>query len=134
MTEPAAMPSLAEVGAWIGAEVAELGGARVGEVEGFFVDAGSREPAWLVAKLGRRRGTRMVAVPLRDCAGAAFGVWVAQDAEKLRTAPVVDPSRPLRREHELAICAHFGIGEAVGRADEVADRPEGEITAEPPGT
>jgi hypothetical protein len=132
MAEPAAMPSPAEVGSWAGAEVAELGGAKVGTVEGFFVDAGSREPAWLIAKLGRRRGTRLVALPLRDCAGAAFGVWTAADAEKLRTAPVVDPARPLRREHELTICAHFGIGEAVGRAAEVAGRPEGEITAEPP--
>jgi hypothetical protein len=132
MAEPAAMPSLAEVGSWVGADVAELGGARVGEIEGFFVDAGSREPAWLIAKLGRRRSTRLVAVPLRDCAGAAFGVWTAQDGEKLRTAPVVDPARPLRREHELTICAHFGIGEAVGRAAEVAGRPENEITAEPP--
>jgi hypothetical protein len=133
MAEPAAMPSLAEAGSWVGAEVTELGGTRIGEVEGLFVDVGSREPAWLVARLGRRRGTRLVAVPLRDCAGAAFGVWIAQGGEKLRTAPVVDPSRPLRREHELAICAHFGIGEAMGRAAEVADRPVGEITAEPPG-
>lgn len=134
MVEPAAMPSLAEVSSWVGAEFAEADGTKVGEVEGFFVDVASREPAWLIARLGRRRGTRLVAVPLRDCAGAAFGVWAAQDGEKLRTAPVVDPLRPLRREHELAICTHFGISEAVGRAAEVADRPEGEITAEPPGS
>jgi hypothetical protein len=56
---------------------------------------------------------------------------VAQDAEALSAAPVVDPARPLRREHELAICAHFGIGEAVGRAAEVAGRPEGAVTASP---
>jgi hypothetical protein len=133
MAEPAAMPSLAEVVSWVGAELAEAGGTAVGEVEGFFVDVVSREPAWLIARLSRRRGTRLVAVPLRDCAGAPFGVWVAEDGEKLRTAPVVDPARPLRREHELTICAHFGIGEAVGRAAEVAGRPEGEVTAEPPG-
>ncbi len=72
-------------------------------------------------------------MPLRDCAGAAFGVWVAQEGEALQTAPVVDPTRPLRREHELTICAHFGIGEAVGRAAEVAGRPEGAVTASPPG-
>ena len=43
----------------------------------------------------------------------------------MRSAPVVDPARPLLREHELTICAHYGIGEAVGRAAEVAGRPEG---------
>jgi hypothetical protein len=57
---------------------------------------------------------------------------VALEEEALRSAPVVDPTRPLRREHELTICAHFGIGEGVGRAAEVAGRPEGAVTAEPP--
>ena len=51
--------------------------------------------------------------------------------ETLREAPAVDPSRPLLREHELAICAHYGIGEGVGRAAEVAERDEGALTAKP---
>jgi hypothetical protein len=132
MPEAAAMPSLAEVSGWIGAEVREIDGAKVGEVHGLFVDDASGDPAWLIARVGRRRRTKLVAVPLRDCAGAAFGVWVAQEGEALQTAPVVDPTRPLRREHELTICAHFAIGESVGRAAEVAGRPEGAVTAKPP--
>jgi hypothetical protein len=133
MAEAAAMPTLAEVRKWVGAELGEIDGAGVGAVEGFFVDSGSGNPVWLIARVGRRRHTRLVAVPLRDCAGAAFGVWVAHDAAALSTAPVVDPTRPLRREHELTICAHFGIGEGVGRAAEVVGRPEGAVTASPPG-
>lgn len=128
-----AMPSLAEVMGWVGSEVSEIDGAAVGQVEGLFVDDAGGDPAWLILRLGRRRRTRLVAVPLRDCAGAAFGVWVAHGGEALRGAPVVDPARPLRREHELAICAHFGVGEGVGRAAEVASRPEGSVTAVPPG-
>jgi hypothetical protein len=129
----AAMPSLAEATSWVGAEVREIDGVTVGEVDGFFVDRATGDPAWLIAKVGRRRHAKLVAVPLRDCAGAAFGVWVAQEGEVLRTAPVVDPTRPLQREHELTICSHFGIGERVGRAAEVAGRPEGDVTASPPG-
>jgi hypothetical protein len=117
---------------WLGAEVAEIGGIGVGQVQGIFVDADSGEPAWLVARLGRRRRTRVVAIPFANCAGAPFGVWVAQEGEAIRSAPVVDPTRPLRREHELTICAHFGIGEKVGRAAQVAGRDEGGITAAPP--
>jgi hypothetical protein len=131
MAEATALPSLGEAMRWVGAEVREIDGAAVGEVEGFFVDATSGDPAWLIARLGRRRRTRLVAVPLRDCAGAAFGVWVAQEGELLRTAPVVDPSRPLQRQHELTICSHFGIGADVGRAAEVAERPDGTVTASP---
>jgi hypothetical protein len=123
----------AEAMGWLGADVAEIGGDPVGQVQGLFVDADSGEPAWLVARLGRRRRARVVAVPFANCAGAPFGVWVAQEGDAIRSAPVVDPTRPLRREHELMICAHFGIGEKVGRAAAVAGREEGNITATPPG-
>lgn len=131
MTE-AARPSVAEAMAWLGADVAELSGKAVGQVQGFYLDAESGEPAWLIARLGRRRRARVVAVPFSNCAGAPFGVWVGQEADAIRSAPVVDPTRPLRREHELTICAHFGIGDKVGRAAEVAGREGGGITATPP--
>ena len=133
MPEQGRKPTSAETMGWLGAELAELGGNAIGQVQGLFVDAESGDPAWLIARLGRRRRTRIVAVPFANCAGAPFGVWVAQEADAIRSAPVVDPTRPLRREHELTICAHFGIGEKVGRAAEVAAREEGEITATPPG-
>ncbi len=131
MTEDA-RSSTATALSWLGAEVAELSGNSVGQVQGLFVDADSGEPAWLVTRLSRRRRARVVAIPFTNCAGAPFGVWVAQESDAIRSAPVVDPTRPLRREHELTICAHFGIGESVGRAAEVAPRGAGEITATPP--
>jgi len=127
-----ARPSAAEAMGWLGADLAEVGGSAIGQVQGFYVDADSGEPAWLIARLGRRRRARVVAIPCSNCAGAPFGVWAGQEAEAIRSAPVVDPTRPLRREHELAICAHFGIGEKVGRAAEVAGRDAGGITATPP--
>ncbi len=131
MPEAATMPALADAIGWVGAEVADIEGTAVGQVHGLYVDRGSGDPAWLIVQVGRRRSSRLVAVPLRDCAGAPFGVWVAQEGDALKSAPVVDPTRPLRREHELTICAHFGIAESVGRAAEVAGRPEGDVTAEP---
>jgi hypothetical protein len=134
MAEAAASaPSLDQAMGWVGADLAAIDGDGLGQVQGFLVDSESGDPAWLIARLGRRRNTRVVAVPLSNCAGAGFGVWVAQESARVRSAPVVDPKRPLRREHELTICSHFGVGAAVGRAAEVAARPENEITATPPG-
>jgi len=115
---------------WVGFGVDEIDGDAVGRVHGFFTDARSGEPTWLVADLGRRRA-RLVAIPLRDCAAASDRVWVAHERKAIRAAPVVDPTRPLLREHELAICAHFGIGERVGRAAEVLGRAEGAVTSRP---
>jgi hypothetical protein len=121
-------PAMSE--SWIGFAVDELGGTDVGRVHSLFVDAESGEAVWLVAALGRR-AARIVVVPLSDCAGAAGRVWVAHDREALRTAPAVDPKRPLLREHELTICGHYGIGERVGRAADVVARPEGAVTSRP---
>jgi hypothetical protein len=126
----AAALSLGEVGGWIGYGVDDFDGSAVGQVHGLFVDAESGEPSWLIVRQGRLRGT-LVAVPLRDCAAAVDRVWVAHGRDAIRDAPVVDPSRPLLHEHELTICAHFGIGERVGRAAEVAGRAEGTVTSQP---
>ena len=130
--EHAALPSAQEAGSWIGATLTEIGGEKIGSVEGLYVDSEGGEPVWLIARLGRRRGARVVALPLAECAGFPAGVWTAQGAEALRRAPVVDPIRPLRREHELTICGHFGIGSRVGRAAALGGRSEGEVTATPP--
>ena len=121
---------MSEPSSWLGFHLDERDGSRVGSVHGFYVDAGSGEPAWLVAGLGRRR-VKPIAIPISDCAAAAGRVWVAHRGEALRSAPTVDPTRPLLREHELAICAHYGIGEAVGRAAEVSGREQGAITSRP---
>jgi len=131
MTEElAAPPSLEEARTWIGNGLDDLGGAGVGQVHGLFVDADSGAPTWLIVKQGRVKST-LVAAPLRDCAAAAGRVWIAQERETIRRAPVVDPTRPLLREHELTISAHYGAGETVGRAAEVAGRPENSVTSQP---
>jgi hypothetical protein len=127
-----AMPSLDQVRGWTGHGVDELGGRDVGRVEGLFVDAESGKPTWLIAGQGRRRGT-LVAIPLGDCAAGAGRVWVACERDAIRSAPVVDPTRPLLREHELTICAHYGISEQVGRAAEVVGRADGAVTSQPSG-
>ena len=133
MTEapPAASPpSLPEVVGWVGFDLDDVAGARVGWVCGVYADAEADGPAWLVAALGRR-GAKRVAVPVRECAGAGGRAWTAQGRDALRAAPAVDPTRPLLREHEIAICSHYGIGERVGRHAEIVGRPEGSITAQP---
>lgn len=130
MTEERLLPTAEEVGGWVGHEVDDLGGASVGRVQGLFVDAESGEPSWLVVRQGRVRGT-LVAVPLRDCAAGAGRVWIAHEQGAIRSAPVVDPSRPLLREHELTIGEHYGIGESIGRPGEVRGRAAGAVTSQP---
>jgi hypothetical protein len=132
MAEPATAspPALDEAKGWVGHQVDDVGGSGIGQVHGLFVDAGSGEPTWLIVKQGRFGGSPVV-VPLRDCAAAVARVWVAHPRETIRSSPIVDPSRPLLREHELTICAHYDIGERVGRAAEVAGRAAASVTSTP---
>ncbi|HWA55079.1 MAG TPA: hypothetical protein VG816_13000 [Solirubrobacterales bacterium] len=128
---PAAPVSLEDVKSWRGHGVDEIGAEGIGEVHGCFVDAERGQPSWLIAKLGRFGSGTLVAIPIADCAAGAGRVWVAQERERIRSAPVVDPTRPLLREHELTIASHFGIGAGVGRAAEVSGRAEGAVTSQP---
>jgi hypothetical protein len=121
---------MGEASGWVGHAVDDVDGAAVGQVHALFVDAGGGEPTWLIARQGRVRSA-LVAIPLRDCAAGAGRVWAAHGGDAIRSSPVVDPTRPLLREHELTICAHYGIGERVGRAAEVVARPAGSVTSQP---
>jgi hypothetical protein len=132
MGEPAAsaLPSLGQVRDWVGDQVDDVEGTGVGQVHGLFVDAAASRPTWLIVKQGRFGGS-LVSIPLRDCAAAAGRIWVAHPRETIRSSPVVDPTRPLLREHELTISAHYGTGERVGRSAEVAARPAASVTSTP---
>jgi hypothetical protein len=119
------------VSSWVGVDLDDVSGAHVGRVLGGYVDAESSEPVWLIVAIGRRRRAKKIVVPLRECAVAAGRAWVAQERGVMREAPTVDSTRPLLREHEATICAHYGVGGKSGRNAELAGRAEGAVTAEP---
>src|SRR3954451_19133028 len=122
-----ALPSLEQARGWTGHRIDEIGGAGVGRVESVFVDTESGEPVWVVAKLGRFG--KVIAIPFLDCAAGAGHVWVPHTRTVLRDAPVIDPERSLTREQELAICAHYGVHDEMGRALELKGRDDGAVTA-----
>jgi hypothetical protein len=137
---PAPPLDLAEVRGWIGSELDDCDGKTVGRVEWIYADAEGLRPVWLVVVLRRqrarrlwfgRRGTKRIAVPLRECAAMPGRVWIALRHKAMHDAPAVDPSRSLLREHEMTICLRYGITAQVGRHAEVANRPAGSITAQP---
>lgn len=136
---PAPPPSLAEALAWTGFALDDSAGRQVGRVTGAYADAERGVSVWLVVALASvrrrlpfaRRRAKTALVPLRECAAMPGRVWTAQGREAIRAAPAVDPNRPLLREHEAAICLHYGIGEAVGRHAEVSGRSAGTATALP---
>ena len=122
------LPSLEEARGWAGHRVDDMSGSGVGRVICVFVDAGTGDPVWTIARVGRFG--KLIAIPYRDCAAGAGKLWVPYERGTLRGAPAVDGSKPLTREQELAICAHYRVHPETGRAKEVAGRPEGEVTSQ----
>ena len=133
MSEVALMPSLAEATAWVGSDPPPLldQAGAVGQVGRASSSTRARR-AGLCPPVGRRRtAPRVVAVRLSSCAGGPFRIWVVSVVGERFAAPrLTDPA--VRREHELAVCAHFGVGHGAGRAAEVAGRARGVVTATPP--
>lgn len=134
MSEPYVqeVPQLDEARSWRGRSVDDASGHEVGTANGTFVDAATGAASWLVVKFRRGRfASSLVVVPAADCAGGGGRIWVAHERDAIRSSPVVDSRRPLMREHELAICEHYGIGDGVGRAAKVIVQAEGAITSQP---
>lgn len=122
------LPTLTDAIGWTGHRIDEIGGSSVARVQSVFVDGKTREPVWVIAKIGRFG--KVVAIPFLDCAPGVGHIWVPYTREAIRGAPGIDPTKPLTREQELAICAHYGVHDGLGRAREVKERPEGSVTSQ----
>jgi hypothetical protein len=124
-----APPSLAEALGWVGARLDEISGARVGWVDGVYVDAEDGSPQWLLVR--RRRFGAYTLLPLEHAAAATGHVWVPYERAAIRAAPRVEPGSAIRREDELEICSHYRLPAGSGRAGELRERQPGSPTARP---
>ncbi len=122
-------PGAGEVRAWIGDRLDVLGGSAIARIDGFYVDAETGRPEWLVVRVSRFGQPTLV--PARDAVGAAGRVWAPYSRETVKGAPRRKAKEPLTREAELELLEHFGIAGAAGRAAELDARDAGAITARP---
>jgi hypothetical protein len=128
-TAAQAGPDADEVRGWIGDRLDVLGGSSVARVDGFYVDAETGRPEWLVVRLGRFGQPTLV--PARDAVGAAGKVWVPYSRDSLKSAPRRKAKQPLTRETEIELLKHFGVAGEAGRAAELSARGFDAITAGP---
>jgi hypothetical protein len=123
------LPGTDEALGWAGAKLDELSGRAVGRVEGVLVDAMSGDPKWLLVRMGRFG--HHTALPYSHAVAGIGRVWAPYGRDTIRGAPRIDAGQPLSRERELELCAYYGIAEDAGRGAEIAERPDGAVTAEP---
>jgi hypothetical protein len=119
------LPGVDEVRRWVGARLDEIGGGRVGKLEGVYVDHRSGAPAWLLARMGRFG--RHTLVPVGDAVAGVGRVWVPYPRELLRGAPRIEPGDELDLEREQELSRHYGID----RGAELAARGSEGVTSRP---
>ena len=124
-----ARPELPEVLSWAGHKLDEMQGAAVGRVDGAYVDEASRQPEWLLVRMGRFGHHTLV--PGRYAVAAAGRVWVPFGRDVIRRAPRVKAGAPLTKDEELALLAHYGVAAPTGRSADIAEREAGAVTARP---
>lgn len=124
-----ALPSLDEALAWRGLKVDDSAGNQIGKVSGIHVDASSREPKWVIVRLGVFAGD--AAIAFEHVAEAGGRVWAAYTRSAVRNSPKLNADQSLNAGQELQLCEHYGILVEIGRAAEVAEREPDELTAVP---
>ena len=93
---------------WIGERLDDVVGAKVGRVKGLYLDAETREPLWMIVRLGRQK--RYAAVPLDQATEGGGRVWVPYERERIRSSPALSTDRPLAPALERALCEHYEVG------------------------
>jgi hypothetical protein len=114
---------------WVGMRIDGLENRALGRVAGLLVDTGDGKPRWVVIRLGPIAGC--TAVPFEHVAEGAGRLWAGYERAWVREAPTFKRGDALAAGEELALCAHWGIGEGRGRAAEVSPRDDEEVTAVP---
>jgi hypothetical protein len=123
------LPTLEDAIKWEGLPIDGLGNKTLGRIAGIHVDSASREPRWALIRLGPLAGC--TAIPFEHVAEGAGRLWAAYERDWIREAPRFRPNESLTATQELELCDHWGIGERQGRAAELADKGDDEVTAVP---
>ena len=93
---------------WQGRKVVDADGNKVGKVEEIYLDEVSGQPEWALVNTGLF-GTKSHFVPLSGAAPAGEDVRVSFDADKVKSAPSIDPDGELSPAEEQELYSYYGV-------------------------
>lgn len=96
--------------AWIGHDVYDIDGDKIGEISGIFYDDVTQRPEWLTVKTGLF-GTKTTFVPLQGSkryGEADDDLQVSYDKDLIKGAPKVDVDEHLTPEQEAELWQYYG--------------------------
>ena len=111
------MPSIDQLTPYLGNQVLDRDGDKVGKLVDLYVDDDSNEPKWFAVKTGLF-GAKVTFVPIAESHAAGDDVQVAYAKDHIKDAPRVDPDGALTPDEEQQLYRHYdledGGGEAIG--------------------
>jgi sporulation protein YlmC with PRC-barrel domain len=102
------MSEVANVREWIGQEVLDADGDKLGKLEDVYVDAETDEPLFALVKTGRL-GRRTKFVPLDGYTVGRDHVQVRRPREEIDNAPELDSGDELSPEAEERVFRYYGL-------------------------
>jgi hypothetical protein len=104
---------------WIGLDVVDPSGDKVGTAEDIYLDDVSGQPEWLAIKTGMF-GNRLSFAPLAGATAEGDALRLAYDKSLVKDAPQVESDGHLDPDEEAALYAHYGRSD-YGDTDAVAN-------------
>ena len=117
----------ANIREWLGHNVVDADGRKIGELEAVYVDTGTDRASFGTVKVGMPTRYRLVFVPLDQATVGPGYLKVSYDKKLVKDAPSISTDGELPAGDEEAIFKHYGLAYEPGPA--VSD---GWAAAEPP--
>jgi uncharacterized protein (TIGR02271 family) len=92
--------------AWIGSDVYDRSGDKVGEIKDIYNDDGTGRPEWLAVDTGMFSG-KTTFVPIAGSTIHDDDLWVAYDKDRITDAPNFDDDGHLSPEDERTLYSHY---------------------------
>jgi len=115
---------------WVGQEVVDSDGEKLGKLEDVLFGAGSRDAVAATVKSGLL-GRRHYLVPLQGATATRASVRVPFSKDQLKDAPQVEPGADVRNAERDAAAQHFGLDlSGCGQLESGAARASRQAEAE----
>src|SRR3954452_10007838 len=94
--------------AWIGHDLVDEEGSKIGRIEEVYIDDDTRQPEWIAVATGLLgRSTNFV--PLSGLTASDDVLVSPWSKDKVKDSPHVDPDEHLSREEEASLSRHYGL-------------------------
>lgn len=107
---------------WVGKQVIDPSGAKIGEMEAVYVDTTSDDPSFATVEVGMIGRHWLAFVPLDGATVSPDAVRVAFDKKQVTDAPSIATDGELAAEAEPEVFSHYGMATGNGQARRLARR------------